>query len=194
MGLITCPTCNNSLSDRAASCPKCGHPISARSGNKTVSFGGLLSAFAAIIFVLFVITCGIGVVTKPTEAMLRKALLDKYGMVYGAGVVAEKLGVLNFSYQDRLVYSTLSVNIATQPEKVIAYGFLGRVSTPEIISVGNLGIEKTPTTPPVSPSIPDSGPNPQTQMPTKNNLGPEEIRNGLRTVYPMMKSEMLRSC
>ena len=182
MGLITCPTCNNSVSDRAAACPKCGHPISARSGNKTVSFGGLLSAFAAIIFVLFVITCGIAVVTKPTEAMLRKAVLDKYGMVYGAGVVAEKLGVLNFSYQDQLVYSTLSVNIATQPEKVIAYGFLGRVSTPEIISAGNLGIEKTPTTPPVSPSIPDSGPNPQMQMPTKNNLGPEEIRNGLRTV------------
>jgi hypothetical protein len=27
MALITCPDCSNEVSDKAASCPKCGHPI-----------------------------------------------------------------------------------------------------------------------------------------------------------------------
>ena len=27
MGLINCPECGSQVSDKAASCPKCGHPI-----------------------------------------------------------------------------------------------------------------------------------------------------------------------
>lgn len=30
MPLIDCPECQQSVSDRATACPKCGHPISAR--------------------------------------------------------------------------------------------------------------------------------------------------------------------
>lgn len=33
MGLITCPACGNSVSERAVSCPRCGEPINASDGN-----------------------------------------------------------------------------------------------------------------------------------------------------------------
>ena len=44
MPLISCPTCQSSVSDLAQSCPKCGHPIA---GKKTEATTGL-SALAVI--------------------------------------------------------------------------------------------------------------------------------------------------
>jgi hypothetical protein len=38
MKLIACPTCQNPVSQMAASCPKCGHPIA---GQKTEATTGL---------------------------------------------------------------------------------------------------------------------------------------------------------
>ena len=34
MALITCPDCENRISDQAASCPHCGRPVSAQSSMK----------------------------------------------------------------------------------------------------------------------------------------------------------------
>lgn len=191
MSLTNCPTCNHSVSVLAEACPQCGHPISARRSNQVASSGGLFSAFAAISFVLFVIACGIAVATKPTETELKNSVLAKYGMVYGAGVIGEKLGVLSFTYQDRVVYSTLSVNVISQPEKVIAYGLFGKVLIPELISPNVGKSEETPRAGPQQSSIPDQVAPSRAPNQTETSLGPEEIRNGLRTVYPLMRDEML---
>ena len=69
MALINCPECNASVSDAAASCPKCGHRMRAiaagdlpghkanKSGMSTVAWMGI--AVVIIIFALFALigTC-----------------------------------------------------------------------------------------------------------------------------------------
>ncbi|PYB73362.1 MULTISPECIES: zinc ribbon domain-containing protein [Rhizobium] len=35
MGLIACPECNHSISDKAVSCPQCGYPMRVANGRGT---------------------------------------------------------------------------------------------------------------------------------------------------------------
>lgn len=136
MGLITCPICNNPVSQAAPTCPTCGHPIAPPPQKSSAPVVNVRSSAAGGIGVVFLVLCLVGViaavVTKPSEAALRNALLEKYGLLYGAGAVAEKFGVLNFKYNDYYVCSTLSVNLVTQPEETIAYGFFGKTVIPNV--------------------------------------------------------------
>jgi hypothetical protein len=135
MGLITCPICNNPVSQAAPTCPTCGHPIAPPPRKSSAPVVNVRSS-AGGIGVVFLVLCLVGVivavVTKPSEASLRNALLEKYGLLYGAGAVAEKFGVLNFKYSDYFVCSTLSVNLVTQPDQTIAYGFFGKTVIPNV--------------------------------------------------------------
>jgi len=39
MALVKCPECGNNISDKAKSCPKCGHPMGVSSGQVNVVVG-----------------------------------------------------------------------------------------------------------------------------------------------------------
>jgi hypothetical protein len=134
MALISCPVCDKDVSERAPACPHCGHPIAQESQTaksekviieKKASSGCLVPLF--LLLLLLAGICLVAVVTKPNEFALKNALLKKYGLIYGAGVVAEKFGLLDIRYNDHLVYSSISVQIIGQNEQTVAYGVFGNV-------------------------------------------------------------------
>ena len=56
MALIRCPECGAQVSDKAASCPQCGHPIHVHKNTKlmqTLHVGWLGIAIIALIVALF---------------------------------------------------------------------------------------------------------------------------------------------
>lgn len=64
MSLISCPSCNNDVSTKAESCPKCGHPINERkiviNNNTHKSSGGegCLSFIGAVVVLIILISLG----------------------------------------------------------------------------------------------------------------------------------------
>jgi hypothetical protein len=87
---------------------------------------------------LAVLVVIIAAASKPNESALRNALTEKYGLIYGAGVVAEKFGLLNVQYHDYIVFSRLSVQIPLDSERTIAYGIFGKTILPDVqVSFGS---------------------------------------------------------
>ena len=95
MALINCPECKTEISDKALSCPKCGHPVQAvqaPSISKAKPKYGLLKNFLMVLGVLFLALVGLSRIPKqknivekpamPIEVNYRKALL-------ASGLVAE---------------------------------------------------------------------------------------------------------
>ncbi len=134
MPLIACPICTKDVSAVAPACPNCGHPISkgaSKPSRPVVTGTGLFSATVSVLFLLVVFATIIAAVSKPNESALRNALIEKYGLIYGAGVVAEKLGLLNVQYHDYIVFSRLSVEIPFDSERTVAYGIYGKTIVPD---------------------------------------------------------------
>ncbi|MGH9947529.1 MAG: zinc ribbon domain-containing protein [Pyrinomonadaceae bacterium] len=205
MGLIQCPVCKNLVSEQAPTCPTCGQPIARLerrvSSTGWVTFNGLTSAFIAVI--LFVVIGGLiaAAATRPSESELRNALLNTYGPIYGAGVVAEKLGVIKFNYNNYLVYSTLSANLVTQPDQVVAYGYFGKSHAPNpTFDLGWSNREDhVPSEQPVSEPTNTAFNKPVSEelhaakaigLPPPSVLSPEEIHGNLRDLFPLIKTEM----
>lgn len=155
-----------------------------------------MSAFFTVLVGLIVVVGVIGIATKPTENQLRNAVFEKFGIIYGTSVMAEKLGVVDFTYQDRLVFSTLSVSLMSQRDEVVAYGFFNQILVPglstdrsrptQTSSNRTLQGDDSPATP-IIQTQPLSQP---PELTSTTVLSSDEIRNGLRTAYPLMKSEM----
>jgi hypothetical protein len=138
MPLISCPICTKDVSASAPACPNCGHPIAQKSSQTAVRASGLLGAAEAVVVVLIIVIGIVAVVTKPSESSLRTALTEKYGLIWGVGVVAEKIGLVNISYHDYIFVSRLSVQIGTDPERTVAYGFFGKTIVPDVpVSFGS---------------------------------------------------------
>jgi hypothetical protein len=60
MPLINCPECGAQVSDKAVSCPSCGHPMNAVAGGGLLkTFGWMSIAIIALIVALFALlnTC-----------------------------------------------------------------------------------------------------------------------------------------
>lgn len=138
MGLISCPVCAKAISAEAPTCPNCGHPIAKRQTDKPSHSiiihnsrrSPIISAFVGLILLagMFVFLLAL---TKPSESDLRKALQEKYGIVYGVGEVAEKIGLVNFQYNDYVVFSSLSTTIPGDVERTLVFGFLGKTMVPD---------------------------------------------------------------
>ena len=94
MALTNCPECKTEISDKAATCPKCGHPmqvIPASAPQKEKPKWGLLKGFLMVLGVLFLGFIGLGLWTNankaknntvekpalPIEVGYRKALLAR---------------------------------------------------------------------------------------------------------------------
>ncbi|HEU0046074.1 MAG TPA: hypothetical protein VFQ43_00550 [Nitrososphaera sp.] len=85
--------------------------------------GGILAALLLVIAI-------IGIVSKPNESALRNSLVEKYGLIYGAGVIAENLGLLKLRYNDYFIFSTMSGEVGIE-NRTVAFGFFGKAFVPE---------------------------------------------------------------
>ena len=138
MALISCPICTEEISEQAPTCPHCGHPIAKPPGgkqsppviiqNRTASGAGV-----GLLLILLILGGIIAGVTRPSESALRNALIEKYGLVYGIGVVAERIGFVETRYHDYLVFSSLSIQVGVEPERVVAFGLFGKVFVPDAV-------------------------------------------------------------
>jgi hypothetical protein len=138
MALISCPSCEKQVSEQAATCPNCGHPIaeglvhnpepqkvvvqlpaSKASGSGGCGFGFLL--------ILLVIVGIIAAATKPDEAEIQGAIASKGGIGMGAGfALAKAIGTAK--YHDYFLFSTLTDKTLMGTEKTVAIGYFGHVS------------------------------------------------------------------
>src|SRR5262245_36396670 len=107
MGLISCPACGKQVSQQAASCPHCGHPIEAAAQRDVPrrSRGRVGAALVAAALIGGVIAAA----SKPDEDALIKAIQDKHGLRFVIGaVVGEAIGTAKYSYHDYVLFSTLT--------------------------------------------------------------------------------------
>jgi hypothetical protein len=126
MQLISCPVCSKAVSSDAPACPGCGHPIAAKATPKTVIITRGTGALG-VLLVLLMLLGGLAAFTKPNESELRSELERKYGLVYGAGVVADVLGLVQLNYNDYVVFSTMSIKTDFSSEQTVATGIFGRI-------------------------------------------------------------------
>jgi hypothetical protein len=99
-----------------------------------VTANGLFGATASVLFLLVILVGVIAAVTKPNESALKNALLEKYGLVYGVGALAEKIGLVEMKYHDYLIFSTLSIQLGIEPERTVAFGLFGKTVVPDAFS------------------------------------------------------------
>lgn len=142
MAMIPCPECRRDVSDMAAACPGCGHPVrravpvrppdpEPRPRRRPppaprASSGCLLPIFCFCA----VLAVGLGIfaaVTKPSEAEMHRVVVgDRPEAVLVAGA-AEAAGLMTFSYPDYVVYRKMQVKVPGMPPRTVAVGYLGRV-------------------------------------------------------------------
>lgn len=202
MGLISCPICTKEISAAAVACPNCGHPVS-KSVSKplkpVVTGGGLFGAFATVLFLLVVLAAIAAAVTKPNESALRGALTEKYGLIYGAGAVAEKLGLLNVQYHDYLLFSSLSVQVPFDAERTVAYGIFGKTILPDVqISFGSNQAKNDRTVPALNENSSIQQPPPQKGASTpvivdRSQYSEEQLRRGLQQARQALLSNEMHS-
>src|SRR5207248_7576039 len=124
------------------------------------------------------------IATKPSEAKLRNAIQEKYGLAYGVGAVAERFGALNIRFQDNLVYSALSVGAIGQREETVAVGFFGRVDVADLSFFGKPSPSSTTATSPVMSSEQPVTERPVAEpIPVADSSNPQSIRDALRAIY-----------
>jgi hypothetical protein len=122
MTLIPCPTCSKEISSQASTCPNCGHPVAQGTTHQPrTSRSGVIGLLIVLLLI------GIAAaVTKPSESAMKEALLEKHGLHYSVGAIAENVGLVEMKYHDYLIFSTLTVEILLQPERTAAYGVFGK--------------------------------------------------------------------
>ena len=111
MALISCPECNNQVSDAAASCPSCGHPMQAQAAPQTEARPDKRELFKTkdANFVLHEIAAVASTKTRnwvylviglPAIAMVIFAWMNQGALIAGAATVAG-LFVLGFIHVDQ---------------------------------------------------------------------------------------------
>ena len=138
MTLILCSVCGRDVSADASICPNCGHPITKKARR---AFG----VFVLLVTSILVVAALAAMTTKPSESALRNALVEKYGLIYGAGAVAEHYGLLKLRYNDHFLYSSLSVSLIGTPEQTVAYGYFGKTVVADIPPLGLGGNDFSPS-------------------------------------------------
>lgn len=120
MAMISCPECNNTMSDQADACPNCGYPLRKpkRSGMPPVAIGCLVAAIG-IPFVIAIIglLAAIGI---PSFHMARSNAMDK--------VCINNMRILNSAQQQHALVNNLPDGTVISEQELDAYikgGFAG---------------------------------------------------------------------
>ncbi|HEV7644501.1 MAG TPA: zinc ribbon domain-containing protein [Pyrinomonadaceae bacterium] len=202
MALISCPICAKDVSAQAPSCPNCGHPIAQTTNNPQpiIIEKRMSRAWGLLILLLAVITVA-AALTKPSESVLKNALVEKYPLLYGIGFVEEKIGLGNMKYHDYLIFSTFSVDLIGEPERTVAFGLFGKTIVPDASSSLNQNQQTTLTSapnltnPPPSLAASNSAARNETIKPavaatTQPVLSDDQVRQGIQNIRVVLSNEM----
>jgi hypothetical protein len=135
MALIACPECGKQVSRQAPTCPHCGYPIAgpppAPEPQRIVVQQAPPRGSGGGCALLLILLIGAGIAaaaTKPNEEAMKKALVDKHGVLFAVGAgIGEALGTAKYTYHDYVVFSTMTMEVTAIPQRTIAYGYFGHV-------------------------------------------------------------------
>lgn len=74
--LINCPSCDNKISEKALTCPKCGHPIKHKNDNNLLLIIGFILTIIGFYLTPFLVIGLVMILIYPL-ATLHSYLLDK---------------------------------------------------------------------------------------------------------------------
>jgi zinc-ribbon domain len=140
MALISCPTCGKEVSQLAPACPHCGQPIAGsvrEAPPQTIVIqqpkSGGFRVGCGLPVVLVVLAGIIAAATKPDQAAMQKAIVEKHGIGFGIGAaIGQAIGTSKITYNDYLLFSTATIEGIGGAKSTIATGYFGHVSVSDL--------------------------------------------------------------
>ncbi len=124
MALIACPECARDVSDAAASCPHCGHPLLTRRATPAAAVNkgaGTLTKILLLVFGVFGFLFILSVAGSPRRAGMPTATTTGTAIDRSPAMQAKRLKIINGLIKDRVFHKT------AMPDKIpsvwVAPGF-----------------------------------------------------------------------